>query len=1002
MTGKQDSEAAFKEVYNSLNDAQKQAVDTIEGPVMVVAGPGTGKTQVLTLRIANILRQSDTEPEQILALTFTESGARAMRLRLRQFIGSAAYRVTITTFHGLAEQLISQYPEYYERIISGRAASELERALLIEDILQDPALTVLAPAGDPRYYVKPIMSELSHLKREHVTPEDFARYVNEQAEALAALPRYHESGRHQGKERGEYQKAAKALSKNEALLAVYQRYEAGLQDKQWYDFDDMIKHTVAELTTKPDFQQEIQEQYQYVLADEHQDVNGSQNRLLELLTDYHDQPNLFVVGDEKQAIFRFQGASLDNFLYFEDAHGATTTITLTDNYRSGQTILDAAQAVIAVDDPELMKLRQPLNAVTATQGTIELGSFAHEAVEDEVVVSQIKALIESGTPPEEIAVIVRTNHEVEVLAAALRAAGVLVAASAESDILEHPLTRTVTALVMAAADRQNDAALAHVLHQPQWGIASIDIATVLAARNRGESLAALLGNSDRLAGLPLADEAAVARIMCVLDAAVAAEATTATHRVVAQLIEDSGLLHHATTVAPQEHGRVLRRLYDEIAASVRTGTITSLADVARQFDRLRTYKLSLNAPLITTDATAVAVMTAHKAKGLEFQHVFLPHLNDATWGGRARRQLFSIDLTRQAAGAALGAEDDERRLFYVTLTRAKHAVHLSYANTRMDGRELVASRLLELLPPNLVREGTHDETAFDPTTVLEKPTPASIDANWLTEVLRERGLSATALNNYRTSPWNYLYRNVLRLPEVPNLSMRYGTAVHDVLDQIVTAWRQQETLPTTTELRSLIDRALNRIPLHPEEYTRLHAQALQELTVYLEQLPTQLTKGSRSEVNVTALLPTDLPELPELLLTGMLDRLDFAEDGTLLRVVDYKTGKPKTRNHIEGKTKSSDGNYHRQLVFYALMLSLNEDPSWQCRTGVLSFVQPDSHGAIREETYEITPDEIEALKAELIETAAAITSGTMLHQPCDPEQSDYCDLVAALMQSAES
>jgi DNA helicase-2/ATP-dependent DNA helicase PcrA len=990
--------ARWEEAYERLNDNQRQAVDAIEGPVMVIAGPGTGKTQILTLRIANILLKTDTQPENILALTFTESGARAMRARLRHFIGSAAYRVPINTFHGLAEQLIGQYPEHFPQIIGGRAASELERALLIEDIVAAPDLALFAPAGNPRYYVKPILAEISHLKREGVSPDTFATYVKNQAEALTAVPRYHESGRHEGKERGEYQKAATALARNEALLLVYRQYEAALRAALWYDFDDMIAQVVTALAAQPDFKQILQEQYQYVLADEHQDVNGSQNRLLELLTDYHEQPNIFVVGDEKQAIYRFQGASLDNFLYFEARFGQTTTITLTDNYRSGQTILDAAHGIVLVDDPELAKLRQPLTAAATAAGSVKLGSFTHQAVEDAVVVEQIQALLKQAVPPSEIAVLLRTNREVEEMAAALRRAGVPVAASAESDVLTHPLTRTVLDLVTAADRPEDEAALARVLHQPQWGLTGADIATLLSARAPGERLSTLLSDQERLATLPLSDASRPPHIMATLDTARAATATTAPHRVVAGMIEQSGLLTHATTVAARESSRILRRLYDELASEVERGGITTLTDVITQLGRLPEYGLALTAPLIKSDEAAVAVMTAHKAKGLEFAHVFVPHLTDRTWGGRTRRRLFTIDLTRATVGSALDEEDDERRLFYVALTRAKEAVYLSYANTRADGRELLGSRLLERLPAAHVTTDTHNETAFDPADVLHPATGTDITTAWLVDVLKERGLSATALNNYRQSPWTYLYRNVLRLPEVPSLPLLYGTAVHSVLNDMLTHWTETNALPTITELVKLITRALGRLPTHKEEYTRLHEAALTSLTVYQEHLAEQLTPHSQGEVKLTATLPTGLNEFPELTLTGALDRLDFAADGTLERVTDYKTGKPKSRNAIEGKTKASDGNYHRQLVFYALLLSLQEEPRWHCRTGVLSFVEPDRHGQIREETYEISEAEIAALKDELIQIVADITSGKLFTTPCDPERSDYCDLAAALMR----
>jgi len=344
------SSSAFESAYKSLNKAQRAAVDTIEGPVMVVAGPGTGKTQILTLRIANILKQTQMNPQNILALTFTDAGAKAMRERLHRYIGAEAYQVAIYTFHGFAERLIRDYPDAYTRVIGGRPASDLDKITIVENILEDTQFKLLRPIGNPTYYVKPVLNIIGSLKKEYITPDIFAELLTEQETELMSIEQFHAKGAHKGKERGEYTKCEKSLQKNRELLLLYRQYESLLSEGSLYDFEDMIVETVKALQSNEDMLRDLQETYQYVLADEHQDVNGSQNKILELLCNFHDQPNIFVVGDEKQAIYRFQGASLENFLYFEDMFPNTQRISLTENYRSGQTILDAAHSLIAVED----------------------------------------------------------------------------------------------------------------------------------------------------------------------------------------------------------------------------------------------------------------------------------------------------------------------------------------------------------------------------------------------------------------------------------------------------------------------------------------------------------------------------------------------------------------------------------------------------------------------------------------------------------------------------
>ena len=207
----------FEAALKDLNPAQREAVDTIEGPVLVVAGPGTGKTQILSLRIVNILRKTDTAPENILALTFTDSGARAMRERLSQYIGSAAYRVPIHTFHSFADMLIKTYPDLYPGIIGGRPAGDIERIELLETVLNDPAIKLLRPLGNPGYYVSHILRTIALMKQEYITPDDFAATISTEETALSELPKFHEKGAHTGKVRGEYTKKEREIEKNREL-----------------------------------------------------------------------------------------------------------------------------------------------------------------------------------------------------------------------------------------------------------------------------------------------------------------------------------------------------------------------------------------------------------------------------------------------------------------------------------------------------------------------------------------------------------------------------------------------------------------------------------------------------------------------------------------------------------------------------------------------------------------------------------------------------------------
>ncbi len=991
--------SAFNTAYTKLNLAQKEAVDTIEGPVMVIAGPGTGKTQILTLRIANILRQTDSSPENILALTFTEAGAGAMRERLYTYIGQAAYRVNIHTFHEFAGNLIRLYPDSYLRAIGGRPASDLEKVSIIEAIIETGKVRSLRPHGNPSFYVKSIINALALMKREYITPDKFVTIIDKQAENLDHTPKFHEKGAHKGKVRGEYQKLEKELVKNKELLFVYRAYDNALTSGNLYDFEDMIFETVEALEKNEDMLRDLQERYQYILADEHQDVNGGQNRIMELLASFHNRPNLFVVGDEKQAIFRFQGASLENFLFFEEQFPHTKSIALTHNYRSVQKVLDLAQELITKVDSPATSLRVPLTAFTKNIGLIEKKVFTHEAIEDEELVGNIKNLIEEGEKPEEIAVIVRSNKEVEAIAGALRLAGIPANATADGDILYHPITTSVRALIKAVLEPANEEALFIVLHAPYWDISRSDLVRVLQARSYTKSLAKILSEPDILVGLELDNPMTFTKVVTLLEEARAKLVNEAPHRILQFLLENSGFISHLMMTNSLESGRVIRRLYDEIESLVRTHEATTLLDISNMFSVRIAHGLSLNAPYIQTNISAVQVMTAHKSKGLEFEQVFIPHLNNVRWGDSSRPIYFRIPITKQVDDTAYDDLDDERKLLYVAITRTKTGLHLSYAKQNSDGRPFTSSPLLDEIGQTLINEidVTKFETEFNPLySLCQTDKPVLLDVSFLKLTLVQRGLSATSLNNYLHSPWNYFYRNVLRIPELQAESAQFGTILHNTLRKATMYRTKNNTLPEVSLLKDYLENELNKLPLNIHEYTRFHERGLEAILVYLDYVGVSLPPVTKEEVKFEARLQTGNENFPEVLLTGNIDRLDYDLEGNLIRVVDYKSGKPKTRGFIEGAVKDGTGDYKRQLTFYALLLSLQENNRLHTQNGLLTFVEADDKGKVHEEAYIISEEEIEALKQDIIRVTIEIAEGKFLSLPCDPKTCDYCELVENL------
>ncbi len=992
-------ETAFKEAYNALNKAQKEAVDTTQGPVLVVAGPGTGKTQILTLRIANIIFTGSAAPEDILALTFTESGARAMRDRLRQYLGNLAYRVPIYTFHGFAEHLITIYPEYFERLIGGSILNDWQKINLLTNILETGNYRRLRPHGNPGFYVKPLVNQLSKLKREYVSPDDLADILSTQEKEQQQMEQTHQKGPHKGKLKGDYLKLSGTLEKNRELLNVYRSYEAALRADKQYDFEDMLIEMIKALSKTEEFLRIVQETYQYVLADEHQDVNGSQNRLLDILVSFHDNPNLFVVGDEKQAIYRFQGASLENFLYFEERFPGTKIISLTDNYRSGQTILDAAHSLITSDNTAAVKeLRVPLKAKLREKGVVFRAHFPHQHLELAWLVKDIKNYLKEGTPPTEIAVIARTNEAVSLISEVLTEADISTTASVDTELFSHPLIKLLRALIITVAKPEEESALLTLMHAPYWGLSLADLALIATARSRRESLPALIGNKNRLTEIGVTDVTAVLKIHCALNKAKQSLGSQSLSDWLRELVHHSGLLAYALKTDALRNATLLRQFYDQVAELEKSQTLKSLVDLSRILDSMEVNRIAPTVPYLTA-AGGVVVLTAHKAKGLEFERVYITNLTDRLWSGRLRSQQFSLPLTKGKHETSV--IDDERRLFYVALTRAKKQVTLLGSDVGRDGRELSPSRFLEeIVPASVTTIDLGDfNRDFSPADTLKPAARAELlDPALLKTLFLRRGFSVTALNNYRKSPWEYFYRNLLRIPEAQPLHFIYGNAMHAIMAKVVTHLAAAGHLPKPAEYSAWLTNYLNLELITTEDFTALHEKGLAGLTGYLADYGDALPTKSKQEFMVSVVLETGLPDLPEIPLKGVIDRVDI-EDGKPWRVVDYKTGKPKTKGQIEGSTKNSDGEYKRQLVFYKLLFSLLDQTD--ALGGVpteyeLVFLEPNQRGEYKNYVTTITDGELTALTEEIISAAEAIVSGRFLTTPCDPAVCNYCDLVDLL------
>jgi DNA helicase-2/ATP-dependent DNA helicase PcrA len=992
----QKSVPSFDAMLRGLNPAQKLAVETIEGPVMVVAGPGTGKTHILTLRIANILKKTDTPPDGILALTFTEAGVDAMKQRLLKLIGPTAYKVAIYTFHGFCNDIIHSHPEYFPRIISSVALTDIESILYIREALASLPLEKLKPFGDPYFYVQAARSAISTLKREHKTPQEVLDSTARALEHLESDPESrHEKGAYKGKVKGAVQTQMDRLKKEHELGLVYEWYERQLEAKKKFDFEDMIGEVVRALKNDESFRLMVQEQYLYILADEHQDANGAQNTLLELIASFHESPNLFIVGDEKQAIFRFQGASLDSFAYFHKQFPKAVLIPLVDSYRSGSTLLDAAHSLMKNSIPEerhpklASKLDNPHLAV------LEERAFTSEELETAWVVADVEARIAEGVPPGDIAIMYRTNADAQPVARALSQKGILHALDSKSTIFhEHTIAQLVTYLRLCT-HIGSDEYMGYALHFPWVGISSHDVYKILLyGQKKRMPYIEVISSREHLKEARVLGSEAVHEFSRVLMRLSKMAQEESARDFFDRVLHESGFLTSvlkrpdAVTVLNSVRG--LAQTLETLSSSK---TLYTGTDFVNDIGLYEEYGIEIEPDTQPKErANAVHLVTAHRSKGLEYEYVYIIHARDTHWGNRMSRN--NLPLSTLAAQNDTDIED-ERRLFYVALTRAKQYVSVSYGVTSSTrSKESTITQFMLELEPTLVthKETEEFESSVAPQDVFVlKPLGADSmsDRDFLRDAFIEQGLSATALNNYLECPWKYFYRNLVRVPEKPTSSSLYGNALHSALRLFRDLSASAHEYQSLEQLLEYLKLSIDQQGFTPASYADAYKKGVRALTDWHQRNYADFQFRAICEKKFEVYFALENEEIKQLLLRGLIDVIEFRSDDSV-HVIDYKTGKHRSRNELEGKTKSATGDYKRQLDFYCILLELSQMQAPKQLS--IEFIEPDASGKTVVHDFDYDASAVSELKSTINRVAGEIYSLSFWDQGCNEEDCDYCKL----------
>ncbi len=997
MHAKRYYEARFRQALQQLNKAQRRAVAHTEGPVLVIAGPGTGKTHVLSARIGRILLDTDTRADEILCLTFTDAAVRAMRHRLVELIGPEGYRVQIYTFHSFCNSIIQRHAELF----SGydlEPVSEIEQVEIVHALLaQLPPDHPLRHGRNLRHSVDQLRTFFQWMKAEHWSVAYVQQRLDEWLALLPTLPRFHykRSSKKHNYRAGDLKKAEIARERQRIELLrqaaqLFPQYQKAMQARGRYDYHDMILWVIDAFRQNEWLLRDYQEQFQYILVDEYQDTNSAQNELVRLLADYWDVPNLFIVGDDDQSIYEFQGARLENLVeLYHRYQPQIEVVVLTDNYRSSPPILQLAQQLIAHNELRLIHKLQHLSVdkVLNAAGPAAATSVSPRLVETEDPLREaifsfqlIKQWLEEGCPAEQIAVIYARHQQADLLTELLRHSHIPFEAKRPINALDDRSVRALCLMLewVWRVQREPDSAealLFELLHLPCWQIPPQDLHQL--ARYRSTHYPTIswyqLLQPEQLSAVPaLSQPQALRHAAEVLRQAERQASLMSLPHLIEQLVNQSGLL--AWVLSPQaEPGQrdALWSLLAFVREEVQRRPRMHLEEFLLLLQRMDAHHLSLPVQQPAATRQAITLVTAHSAKGLEFDRVIILGCQRQMWEEERTRNhstLYLPDTLTRSVEADF--EEARRRLFYVALTRARTHLVCTWALTDTRGKEVQPTRFLQEMQPEppwpierpsfeLVALRQLQERLMEPTTAPTIPQP---DEAWLRQQLQGYVLSISALNQLLKCPLGFYYRFVLQVPVMPSAEARWGLAMHEALRRFFEQRRlHAESWPPTQALVSLFQQemAKQRGWFTPDQWQ-----------LYLEQGSHYLSEWWDRQTHrpnhylIERHIQGTLGQVP---ISGVIDRIDLSEPHQA-HVIDYKLRAHKyARIHPPSPTNEYGSTFWRQLAFYQLLLEQDQQLGCHVVGTHLLFLTPNDQGHYAHYTHIFNEEELQQMR-QLVET----------------------------------
>ncbi len=922
-------------LLQGLNQEQARAVMYGEGPLLIIAGAGTGKTKVITHRIAHLISSKAARPDEILAVTFTEKAANEMEERVDLLIPYSYSFVEISTFNSFGERVLRNHVHELGFHLDFMLLDEVEQAIFFRENLFRFPLKYYRPLSSPARHIQELLAALRKLKQEGVKPDDairFARELKKQAPDAAAR---------------------ETAIKHQELALVYRTYQKLLREHGMIDFEDQVTLTCELFRTRPSVLKQYQEKYKYILVDEFQDTNHIQFELLKLLSARHH--NITVVGDDDQSIFRFRGASLSNILSFSRIYPRAERVVINTNYRSTQPILDAAYRLIRYNDPYRLEVREDIDkslhsALESRGKSIQMLQFDTLSHESDRVADVIREREADGCRYSDIAILVRTNADADPYLRALNMRDIPYRFSGSRGLYAQEEIRILTSFIRGVTDFEDSPSLFHLALSEVYRMDAYDLTSVANFAHKKHMSLHKVFQGFHLGRNPVEVEESsrdtIRRIYEDLRYFVELAAHQNAGQVMYAFLERTGFLKELTReLSSRTEMRIknIRIFFDKVKNFSQVTDTDSLFAFAKHLELLRQVGDNPASGEAELEEDAVHVLTVHKSKGLEFPVTFMVGLIADRYPGRARKERIPIPDAilgdTQAAGAsdagvspdALGYVQEERRLFYVGMTRAKHTLYLTWARDYgLKRLKKVSPFVLEALDLARAPEATQQASSLEEIQrYAPRPEqPARTVRGGPQKAMR---LSFYQVDDYLICPLKFRYRHVVRIPVPPHYNLVYGRVLHGTIH----FYLQQRMAGKDPALRDVLTeyrhRWINEGFLsreHEEMKKKAGEKALQRFV---------------AREQASGLVPESLErsfkwQEGELRFTGRWDRIDRLPEGEV--IIDFKATEVKSQEEADKRTGSS-----LQMDVYALsFLKATGAPALETR---LHFLESDIIGRAR-------------------------------------------------------